>query len=156
MEAVKGIHALATTFFVLLIAYVAYDFVTSFIDSTTDTTLLYVYWGSYILILIITALGVPAIIAFGENTDASLLSAVAGIGFYFAGVLFMRLFQPVMTIFVGDSVMTAVLSDQFSIQIMSFIYLLGILFSLFIGPIVIATMPEYVEAGTKKLQEAIA
>lgn len=158
MDGIKGIHALATSFLSLFVAYVAYDFVESFINSVSDTTLKYIFWGSYIIILLVCALAVPALIAFSEDSDASVLSMCGGLFFYFAGMMFMRMFHPIMTMFVGDgSSITGILAtDTFGNQLMTFLYILGILFTLFIGPIVTATMPNMVQTAAQNAVEAVS
>ena len=67
MDGLKGVHALATTVLILFIAYVSYGFVQSFFNSVDDTVLNAIMWGTYILTLLVCALGVPALIAFGEG-----------------------------------------------------------------------------------------
>lgn len=154
MGALKGIHALATSAIGFFIIYMSWEFINNFYSSITDPILGSILWISLILFIATMTLGVPALIAMSEDSDASILSAVAGLGMYFAGVLFMRIFTPIMEIFIGgNSISNGILQDTadsmlhgsnstFAVQIMSLIWILGALLTLLIMPIAMAAAPN--------------
>lgn len=157
MDPIKGVHALATSFFAMLIAYLGYSFVEKFITSVPAGEFRYVLWSSYILAILVATLAIPALIAMGQDNDASIISMVVGLGVYFAMLIFNRIFWPIMQMFVGDgdTITGILINDSFSLQLMTLLWVTGIIISLYVLPTIVGTMPNYVWEKTKNTVEDI-
>lgn len=103
MDPLKGIHAIATTLFAIFMYWITYGFVSNFIGSVAQPTLNIILWVAYIMTVIVSTLVTPALIAFGEDSDASIASMTVGTGLFFFGVLVMTILSPMILMFVGDS-----------------------------------------------------
>ena len=156
MDATKGIHALITFFFALLIAYLGWPFIENFVIAIADDLLRNITWVTVILYLVVASLAVPALIALSDNeTDATVISMVMGYGFFFIGILFMTILTPIIQLFVGGGITTTqILQEPFHIQLMTLLWVIAVLFSLVIGPVLLAVAPNSFETS-KKINEAI-
>lgn len=154
MGPLKGIHALATLLFSLFAIYMSWEFIYNFYNSISDPILSSIMWISLIIFIIIITLGIPALIALNEESEASIVSAAAGLAVYFSGILFMRIFTPIIEMFIGGDTLTigalqettgSVLSGSNStlaIQIMSLLWIIAALLVLLILPVMAAAAPE--------------
>lgn len=166
MEALKGIHALATCIFMLLVIYVTYPYFSSFFTGVTYNLFKYILWATYIMIIVVVTAIVPATIAFNEEPEASVLSALAGFGMYGMGAIIMRIATPFAQVFVGEGytgvLNSAATSGQMTAaqattgnQWITFLWIVAVVFWLILIPIAAAVAPKLFEPGIKMVKERI-
>lgn len=157
MDAFKGIHALGTLFLVLLLIYSTYGMFENFFNGVSYTVFKYLLWGSYYLVIIVTALIVPATIAFGDEPETSIISALAGFGMYCLGALAMRIGTPFVEWAVNsggtgtgfsmmlteNSTITATQGNQW----VTVIWIIGALMFLIVLPTAAALIPSIYQKG---------
>lgn len=137
MDATRGIHALLTTCLTLLLIWVTYDFATKYF-STGDSTLNTIYWTSYIIIILVTGIVIPILIATEIETESSLLSVGAAWLYYCAAVLAMSVLTPISEALIN--VMDTVLNAQ----VLSALWIVAIIAALYVIPIIIGAAPNLV------------
>lgn len=151
MDGLKGLHALSTFVITLFVAWASWLFVNSYFGNITDTIFKSVLWLSYILVILLGTIIIPSLIAFSENNDSSIISYMKGVGAWGIGVLFTTVFYRIIILFTGDgsSAITTILTEGLHIKIMSFIWILAMLFGLFLMPVIVSAMPN-ISIGDKQ------
>lgn len=136
MDASRGIHALLTFAFTLIAVFSSYRYATSFFASAPDSTLTTIYWISYILLIIVTAVAVPFIIATQNDSEASILSAALAWAYWIGGLFIVSVATPIA--YAISNIINAILD----IQLISVLWLIVVAGALFIGPLWIGTAPN--------------
>lgn len=139
METANGIHAAITSILGVLILYFSYNWVTTFFSTITDTLILSIFWGGFILLGLINIIVVPILIATSEEGSQSVVWAAASWFWFYIMIFFNRLLFPVIDQFISFQ------TDTFSIQILSWFYLIAIVFTIMVIPFVASLAPDMIE-----------
>lgn len=138
MAATKGLHALLGVGFVLLLVWTTFDYADSYFSSETDSTIRTIYWISYIILILVTGLVAPLMIATETEEEVSIISIGGAWLYYCAAVVGVSVFSPIALAIIG------VLDQTLDIQVFGVLWMIVIAAALFILPTIISIMPNTV------------
>lgn len=150
VDATKGLHAIATTFSILLISYLCWSFINGTLNQS-DTFLKTLLWASWLLAVVVCAGITPWIIATSqEESDVTIASSLAGYGTYFLFALLYLLVHPLMTAFGGviTAAGTGITQTSLGNTAFWFLEIIYIVLGLIIVPTVVSLAPNMVAAAT--------
>lgn len=161
MEATKGIHALATFIAILSTLWLLWGFISVLLDFPTDTVQGYLYWGSFAVLAFVTMAAVPYIIAMRHDATANIVSAYMAWGVWaFMAIINMLLFpffNAMINIFTdinngnASSVLVNTMQNgSLIVQLFSIFFLLVVIASLYLLPILTALNPHIITDTVKK------
>lgn len=153
MQGTQGLHGIGTFTFLLLVLWLTWPFTSAIVDTPTDTVQNYLFWGSFVLIALVTLILTPFLIMTAENSSSSIFSALISLGIWCGMLLINLILFPVFTALVGifsniqagnaSAVLVSTLQDgTFIIQLFSLVYLAIAVITLYVVPALAAVRPE--------------